>query len=289
VKAFVHWLLAQRQRLIIVAIVTAPLLQVVTASLLALETARYGVYRATLSAVIVVAGLALLAWISRGDIYAFAIIGVLSAGSGVLVGGIIRWAGNLVLAYQAILLLSALFVVGFFVFGPATAVWTASSLADLEVVLRSAGYADTEIKTVLDQVGAVLPALPALMVFSSLASALLLGYWWWCLAGDEARFSAEFRALKLGRWLGAATAVIFVLGLVFDSPLVQNLLLLGLSAAIIQGMAVLHTVARARRWGAGLMVLWYVVMIFLPPVMLAFGVVGLLDNWVNLRARIREV
>ena len=42
VKTLTDWLLAQRQRLVIVAIVTAPLLPMVTAALLALETTRRG-------------------------------------------------------------------------------------------------------------------------------------------------------------------------------------------------------------------------------------------------------
>src|SRR6185436_2966340 len=91
---------AQRQRLVIVAIVTAPLLPMVTAALLALETTRRGAAQGTLSAAFGVVGLTLLALLSRTGVLAFALIGVASMGIGVAIGMLIRWAGNLVLAFQ---------------------------------------------------------------------------------------------------------------------------------------------------------------------------------------------
>jgi uncharacterized protein YybS (DUF2232 family) len=288
VKTFVHWLLAQRQRLIIVAVVAAPLFAIVTAGLLALETARRGVAQALLSSVAVTIGVSLLALVSRGDVIAFALIGLVSCLTGVLVGGLVRWAGNLVLAFQGVLLVCFALVIAFELFGPDPQALMAPSMQELSVVLGSAGYPETEIAAITAQVNAILPSLPALMVFSTLVTALMLGYWLWSFAGEESRFGEEFRALKLGRWLGAAAVLLLVLGLVFDAALVQNLVLLALSAAVFQGLALLHAFAHARRWSAGLMVLWYVVLLLVPIVLLPFGILGLIDNWLNLRARIRE-
>ncbi len=52
----IDWLLAQRQRLVIVAIVAAPLLPILTAALLAFDTARRGVAQGVVSALFGLAG-----------------------------------------------------------------------------------------------------------------------------------------------------------------------------------------------------------------------------------------
>jgi hypothetical protein len=120
---------------------------------------------------------------------------------------------------------------------------------------------------------------------------LLLGYWWWTLAAGELRFAAEFRRLKLGRWLGAVATVIVALGLVFSAPLVQNLTPLAWLGFLFQGLAVVHAWAHARRWHPGLLVLMYL-LLMLPPltvlVMLPLSIVGLVDNWLNLRTQLRS-
>ena len=117
-KTLTDWLLAQRQRLVIVAIVAAPLLPILTAALLALETIRRGAVRGATSAAFGVAGLSLLAVLSRTGVLAFALIGLASMGGGVAIGILIRWAGNLVLAFQVVWLVCFVAVLAFGAFGP---------------------------------------------------------------------------------------------------------------------------------------------------------------------------
>jgi hypothetical protein len=288
VKAFVDWLLTQRQRLVIVAVVAAPLLPIVSAALIALETARRGVLPGAVSAVAALAGLCLLALLSRTDLAMFATIGVLTMGSGVAVGVLLRRAGNLVLAFQTAVLACFVLVTAIGVFGPDPQQLFAPVLREFEVVLRAPDYTEADVAEVTAQLALLMPAVT---VFSWLVGALLLGYWWWTLAAGERRFAAEFRQLKLGRWLGAAATVVVALGLVFSAPLVQNLTPRAWLAFLFQGLAVVHAWAYARRWHPGLMVLLYL-LLMLPPltvlVMLPLSIVGLVDNWLNLRTQLRS-
>jgi len=288
VKAFVDWLLAQRQRLVIVAVVAAPLLPIVSAALIALETARRGVPAGLVSAVAAVGGLALLAVLSRTDLAMFAAIGTVSMGSGVIVGALLQRAGNLAFAFQATVLACYVLVAAFGLLGPDPQALFAPVLREFEVVLRAPEYTDAEVAEVMGQLALLLPAVT---VFSSLVGALLLGYWWYTLASGERRFAAEFRRLKLGRWLGAVATVSVALGLVFSAPLVQNLTPLAWLAFLFQGLAVVHAWAHARRWHPGLLVLLYL-LLMLPPltvlVMLPLSIVGLVDNWLNLRTQLRS-
>jgi hypothetical protein len=288
VKVFVDWLLARRQRVIIVAVVGAPLLPIVAAALIGLDTARRGVAQGLLSAALGLAGLLLLALLARTDLQMFAVLGAVSMGSGVVVGALIRRAGNLVFAFQSALLLCFAVVVAMSLLGPDPRVLFAPVIAEFAQVFRAQGSSEEQIAELAARIGLMLPGVA---VFSSLAGALLLGYWWWTLAEGERRFAEEFRRLRLGRLLGVAATLVVVLGLVFSAQLVQNLTPLALFGFLFQGLAVLHAWAHAKRWHPGLLALVYFSLI-LPPltvlVMLPLSVVGLVDKWFNLRAPLRS-
>lgn len=284
-KVFVDWLLAQRQRLIIVAVVAAPLLPIVTGGLMALETVRRGVLQSALAAAIGVAALLLLAVATRGDVSMFAAIGAVSFGSGVLAGQLIRRAGNLSFAFQAAVLVCFLSVLLIVLVGPDTSTMFAPATRELVEVLRASGASEDEIAAV---VGGSERVLLSAAVFSQLVGPLLLGYWWAGLAAGERTFGAEFRRLSLGRLLGLVATLVIVLGLAFDAQLVQNFTSLALFGFLFQGLAVLHAWAHAKRWHVGVVVAVYLLLVTPLTVFLLFAlsVVGLADNWFNLRARL---
>jgi hypothetical protein len=288
VKAFVDWVLAQRLRLVIVAIVAAPLLPVVSAALIALDTARRGVTQGAVSGVLGLCGLLLLALLSRADLAMFAVIGTVCMGLGVAVGALIRRAGNLAFALQGALLACFVLVALNALLGAEPGVTFAPVLRELEQMVRAQGGTDAEVAEVSTRLAQMLPAAAS---FMSIVGALLLAYWWWTLTAEERRFAAEFRRLRLGRWLGAAATLVVALGLVFAAELVQNLVPLALFGFLLQGLAVVHAWAHARRWHPGLLVLLYL-LLFLPPltvlVVLPLSIVGLVDNWVNLRTQLRS-
>lgn len=286
-KAFFDWLLARRQRLVIVAVAAAPLLPMVTAALLVLETAKRGVRSGVIGAALVVAGLCVLAALSRSSVPLFAATGLVSAVLGVGIGELLRRVDNLVFAFQAVVLGSLLLVLLNGLVGPDPEIVFAPVLREFEVVLQPPAYTEAEVAEVTRLLAAILPAV---MVFWALMTVLLLGFWVWTVAEGDARFGKEFCRLALGRWLGAVMTLIAAFGLVFSAPLVQTLLPLALFAFIVQGLAVVHAWAAARRWHVGLVVLLYFALL-LPPltvlVMLPLSMVGLIDCWLNLRAPLR--
>jgi hypothetical protein len=282
-KAFVDWVLAQRQRLIIVAVVAAPLLPIFTAGLLALETARRGTVQGLVSGAIGVGALLALGAAVRGDLAMFAAMGIVSFGAGVVVGELIRRAGNLTFAFQAAVLLCFLAVLAVLLLGPGTDVLFAPAIRELVAFLRASGATEEEVATFVDGAGSALLA-PA--VFLVLICPLMLGYWWLVLASGQRRFGAEFRALALGRMLGAGATVAVAAGLVFDTEVVQNFRFLALFSFLFQGLAVFHAWAHAKRWHVGIVAAVYVLL--LTPLTVVVSLVGLVDNWFNLRAPLRS-
>lgn len=286
-KRFVQWVLAQRHRVVILAVVAAPLLPTLTAAFTGLGTARNGVQQGLVNAVIGVGCLALLGFAARADVATFALMGTVSFGAGVALGGLVRRAGNLVLSFQAAVLLSLLSVVVLSVAWPDLRTALDSIVMEFAAVLRASGADDAQIAVVEGQGGVVLLVA---VVFSQLMGALMLTYWWVTLAGGERRFAAEFRRLRLGRLLGILATALLGLGLVFDRGLVQNLLPLALLAFVFQGLAVVHAWAHAKRWHPALVAPVYILLVTPPTVVLAvlaLTTLGLVDHWFNLRASLR--
>ena len=295
-KAFVDWMLAQRVRPIILAVVTAPLLQLVagiSGALIALETVRRDFAGGVICGLGTLGGLLAIAALVGADMDVFATIGSICAVSGVGIGLLIRRTGNLVLAYQIVMLVAMGVIAAIDLLGFDVHSFFAPSVQEVVALLRTNDASPEEIMFV-EEWGAALALATA--VFSQAVGALLLAYWWSLIAARQRRFGQEFRRLALGRVLGAIATVVIALalatglGLVSKVELVQNLMPLALLGFLLQGVAVVHAWAHAKRWPPGLVAPLYVLLL-MPAVnvlvVVPLSVVGVVDNWFDLRALIR--
>jgi hypothetical protein len=271
----------------LLAVVAAPLLQPVAAAFIALETTRRDFAGGVICALGMLAGVLGIAALAGGDTNFFAVIGVVCAVSGVGVGVLIRRAGNLVLAFQAALLVAMVLVAAIWILGFDVRSLFAPAVEDFIALLGSNDMPPADVAVVEERGAAVIFAA---LVFWQLVGTLLLGYWWFLLSTRQRRFGQEFRKLALGRVLGAIATALIVLALAFDFELVQNLAPLALLGFVLQGIAVVHAWAHAKRWPPGLMAPLYVLLL-VPAlnvlVVLPLSVVGVVDNWFDLRALIR--
>ncbi len=287
-KSVVDWVLARPYRLILLAAVFAPLLQIVSAGLIALETAKRGAARGLLAAAAATAGVLGIALAAGSGV---GVIGGIAGGSlaaGLVLGLLLR-AGGLRLAFQGTVLLAlvAVLVLSIAV-GPEHLI--APVLERLAEMLKANGATAEQLATFRKAAPLVL-GLMAAAALADLLAALFLAEWWLGLADGDRRFGGEFRSLKLGRVLGVPATVLVAVGLVLDAPLVQNLTPLALFGFLFQGLSVMHAWIYAKQWHPGFVVPVYV-LLFSPLVgfvILVLGGVGLLDNWVDLRAPLRRL
>ena len=285
-RAFVDWVLARRYRLILLAIMTVPVLPSVTAALTSLDTLRRGPMQGFAGALVGVAGIAILALVSGANPALFAVIALVAFLSGVGIGVLLK-AGSLTFAFQAVVLACFIVAGAASLFATEALELLEPSINQLAEFLRANGAPPEQI-ALLEGPGVLVVLAGG--VFSQLMGALFLAYWWFTVAAGERRFGPEFRSLKLGRLLGVLATTIVALGLVFDTALVQNLAALALLAFVFQGLAVLHAWAHAKRWHPGLVAPVYVLLVTPVRVLVIFvlSAVGLLDNWLDLRARLRS-
>ncbi len=286
-KSVVDWVLARPYRLILLAVVFAPLVQILSAALVALETAKRGAARGLLAAAAAMAGVAALALASHAS---WGFVGGIGAGSlaaGVVLGLLLR-AGGLRLAFQGAILLAVLAVLGLGL-GVGSAEVIAPVLDRLAEILKANGATTAQLQTLREAAPLVFGLLAAFALADVLA-ALFLADWWLGLAEGERRFGAEFRDLKLGRVLGVPATLIVVIGLVLNAPVVQNLSPLALFGFLFQGLSVMHAWVYAKQWHPIFVAPVYV-LLFSPLIGFAIfmlGGIGLMDNWFDLRAPLRR-
>jgi hypothetical protein len=287
VKAFIDWVLAQRLRPIVLAVVAAPLLTPVSSALIALETVRRDFAGGVICALGTLAGLLAITTLAGVDTSVFA-VGAVCVISGVVIGLLIRRAGNLVLAFQTTVLIGMVLVTAIGLLGFDTRVLFEATMQDL-IALLEADEASKAYVEFIQERGAAL-AFSA-VVFVQLVGTLMLAYWWSQIAMRQRGFGQEFRNLALGRVLGVVATLVIVLGLASGVELVQNLLPLAGFGFLLQGVAVVHAWAHAKRWPPGLVAPLYVLLL-LPAVnvlvAVPLGVVGVVDNWFDLRSLIRS-
>ena len=126
-------------------------------------------------------------------------------------------------------------------------------------------------------------------LFLQLSGALLLATYWVALVNGGQSFGKQFRALRLGRVLGWPATLVVGLGMAFNILLVQNLVPLALACFLFQGLSVSHAWSKSRQWHPAVLGVLYLLMItpVTGVVMLGLSSVGLLDNWIDLRALVR--
>jgi hypothetical protein len=288
VRAFVHWVLAQRYRLIVLAIALAPLLPTVTAALVALETLARGQSTGTRSAGYVLLGTAALGLVSSANLGLVIGIAAVTVLAGVLIGTVLRSSDSLLLAFQAALLacLGAVSLVGWF--GPGPGVLFGPMMDEAAELLRMRGATPDQIVAVQSWEGVLLGLMGAL-AFAQIVAAILLAYWWAGLESGRQALGEQFRRLRLGRVLGVPATVVIGFSLIMNTATIQNLAPVLLVAFAFQGLAIVHTWAYARRWHVAVLAVIYLLLItpLFGVLVLVMGLLGLIDNWFDLRAAVR--
>lgn len=288
---FVQWILRGRFRLVILAAVLAPIPLVSCAStaLMTLETLHRGPRRGLVSAVMaMIVVLPLAAAIGASPRETVTVSGaLLLAGAGL--GALLRRAGSLAVAFQGVGFVCAAGALLTALLWPQPGGFVTGTVAQLAELARSTGATEQQLSALVEGWERYFVGLMTAGIFLQLMTALVLGSWWASQMQAESQFGRQFRELRMGRILGIPATLLMASSLVVDGPLIRNLFPLAAFAFWFQGIAVVHAWAWAKRWNVAFLVPMYVLL--LPPFtavnILALASVGLVDNWIELRAPLR--
>ncbi len=135
----------------------------------------------------------------------------------------------------------------------------------------------------------VLELVPGIMAGSVLLASLLglfLGMWLHAGLTRPGAFGEAFRALQLGPVIGGVGALAVAAGAATGSTAAIAVAIPAATALAIQGLAVLHGLARAREWHRGwLVAAWSALFLASPWAAFGFALYGAVDSFVDFRRR----
>ncbi len=144
---------------------------------------------------------------------------------------------------------------------------------------------------VLDEMASLMTGMVGAAVALGIALSLFLARWWQAVLYRAGGFRSEFHALRLGRGLTLVTVLLLALSWMQPAalPMLTDLLPLALVLNMLQGIAVVHGLVARSGANSGWVVAMYVLLL-LPMVTtqtaLTLAVAGMVDNWMDFRARI---
>jgi hypothetical protein len=100
---------------------------------------------------------------------------------------------------------------------------------------------------------------------------------------DSDGFGTEFRAISFGKSIGLVAVILLAFSFWVNQTWISSIALLLMTGFLFQGIAVVHTkVSRSKRPRL-LNTLFYVLLFIFPQAVVITALVGLLDNWLDLR------
>ena len=120
----------------------------------------------------------------------------------------------------------------------------------------------------------------------SFSLVLMMARWWQALLYNPGGFRNEFLNLRLGYPAAITGIALFVAAILSNTILTTELAMVGLTLFFLQGVAIVHSVARKMKNPILWLIGFYVILIFAPIQMLAaVCVLGVIDTFANFRTR----
>jgi hypothetical protein len=289
-RSFARWVTSRPFTLVLLSIVFVQIVPPVAAALGVLDALRRGPAAAMTSALMALAAIAVIGVaLGIGLVEALSVSAPILFG-GVAVGALLGWSRNLSFAYQSTVIGSIVLALIIFTVVPGVDRVGEYLLSETMLVLESVGLAEEQLIQFAATPTSLLVQFLLTSLLLTLLAALMLGYWWYSLIEEGVRFGEDFRALKLGRFAGMVLLLLFALRLVVTAELIQNVAQLAVVGFLFQGLAVMHARSHSGNWhGATIVVVYVAIFSFSSLAVIAIAglsVIGLLDNFFALRARI---
>ena len=151
-----------------------------------------------------------------------------------------------------------------------------------------------EIKILLLNIGQWVVQYGAAYWVLSMSASLFIARWWQSLLYHPGAFGEEYRVLRFGMLAALLGMLLIALALVIKDGMLGQILIGVAAIAVVifvfQGLAIAHYVAHVRKLKAAwLYILYIAMMVLMPYELFLIAFIGLSDNWVNYRLRVKPV
>lgn len=186
----------------------------------------------------------------------------------------------------ALEILATVMVAGMLVFhavlGDATAFWV-NQLTDMQAELQAAGTAADEGERIVSALAERLTGVVFGGLLALVMGGLVLARYWQALLFNPGGFRDEFHALRLQSGFAMATLGLLLASLALGPGVVNDAGSVLVTVFVLQGLAVIHAIARHRGWPGPALIPVYVL---LPVLGRLVAFVGLFDVFTDLRRRL---
>lgn len=160
--------------------------------------------------------------------------------------------------------------------------WRAQLAPQVEQALNGRG--DLTAEQLLAGILPYINGLVAAGLVFSLTVTVLLARWLQALLFEPGGFGREFRALTLPRWLVVATVACLAGAVLLEGALagwLRDLVFVGMTAFLFQGLALCHLLVKVRGWAVHWLWFMYALLVLLPQFILFLASVGFADAWLR--------
>lgn len=197
------------------------------------------------------------------------------------------------LAITVVAAIACLLVLGFYFFTNPAAYWYEVINTELLPMLKEAGMTiqdgpkSEKLWLFMSKImtGSALALFVALQTLS-----LLLARYWQALLYNPGGFGQEFRQLRFGKVAANVALVATVFAITTANEMALNLFFIAIVLMMFQGLSVIHNLVAKCKLSPSLLIGVYVIMLFTLQSgaigLLLVSIIGLLDNWLNLRFRL---
>ena len=143
----------------------------------------------------------------------------------------------------------------------------------------------SELQQLEEHVLALLPGLFASSILFTTMLSLYLARWWQAVLYNPGGFSKEYQSLNLGKKMGLFTVGLGIAAVLMKTDVTYSLLLVLSSVYLMQGSAIMHAVFAGKQLNAVWLYLVYILMLFIPQIVVLLAFIGLGDTWIDIRRR----
>jgi len=154
-----------------------------------------------------------------------------------------------------------------------------------QIAAQSDAFQLTELEQIKERVLELLPGIFASSLLFTTLLSLYIARWWQAGIYNPGGFSREYKSLNLGNLMGLFTVGLIIAAVLMATDVTYSLLLVVSSIYLMQGTAIMHAVFARKQLNAVWLYLVYVLMLFVPHIVVLLTIIGLMDTWIDIRRR----
>jgi len=205
-----------------------------------------------------------------------------------IIATILRQTVSLAYSLQILTVISLLAVVMVYVLAPNLGEHWREPLDIMVAQLaeQSEDFSLAELKQTEDWVIAFLPGLFVSSIMFGTMLSVFLARWWQAVFYNPGGFGKEFRSLNLGKLSAWCALAVMLIALVAG-----NVFSIALAAVVsvlygAQALSLLHAAIKIRQINTAWLIVIYLIMFFIPQVLLLLILASFVDPWLDIRQRI---